>query len=104
MQGVCIAMKILHVLNHSTPHTDGYCIRSKCIVRFQREMGWQPVVVTSPHHEPVPSGPLETFDDIRYYRTPTKLPGFPVVHEWVGIGNFSRRILEVIDVERPDIV
>jgi PEP-CTERM/exosortase A-associated glycosyltransferase len=44
-------MRVLHVLHHSTPYLDGYGVRSKSIVDFQRRLGIEPLVVTSAHHE-----------------------------------------------------
>ncbi|NQU25304.1 MAG: glycosyltransferase, exosortase A system-associated [Candidatus Nealsonbacteria bacterium] len=98
-------MKILHVLNHSVPHLDGYCVRGASIVRFQREIGLEPVVVTSLHQEPVPTEPMETIDDVRYYRTlPHNETQLPVLHELAAIRRLRRRILEVADRERPDVI
>jgi len=98
-------MKILHVLNHSVPHTDGYCVRSASIVRFQREIGWEPVAVTSLHQEPVPTEPVETIDEVRYYRT---LPGretcLPVLHELAAMRRLRQRIEEVAREENPDVI
>ena len=44
-------MKILHVLHHSLPHIDGYSIRSKQIIDFQRSIGIDVRVLTSAQHE-----------------------------------------------------
>ena len=41
----------LHVLHHSMPHIDGYSIRSKQIVDFQRSIGIDVRVLTSAQHE-----------------------------------------------------
>ena len=43
-------MKILHVLHHSAPYLDGYCVRSKQIVDFQRRVGLDVRVLTGPQH------------------------------------------------------
>ena len=98
-------LKVLHVLNHSIPHLDGYCIRSKSIVLCQRAQGLDPVVVTSPHHEPLTSGPVEAFDDIRYYRMKksngSRFTGF---HEAAVIWRMANRIGEVIRDEAPDLI
>ncbi|MCA9675766.1 MAG: glycosyltransferase, partial [Myxococcales bacterium] len=41
--------RVLHVLEYSLPHTqNGYTLRSFNIVQAQRQLGWDPVVVTRP--------------------------------------------------------
>ena len=98
-------MKVLHVLNHSVPHMDGYCVRSENIVQFQKKMGWDPVVVTSPHQEPIPSDSVETIQGIRYYRVvPHRRRRFPIAHEIVAMHRLQNRILEVASIERPALV
>ena len=98
-------MKILHVLNHSLPHLDGYCVRSASIVRFQKEIGLEPVVVTSLHQEPVPTEEMETIDGVRYYRTlPRNETQFPVLHELAAIRRLRRRIVDVATREHPDVI
>ena len=75
-------MRILHVLHHSTPYLDGYGVRSKCIVDFQRRLGLHPIVVTSAHHEmevgreSAACPAEETFDGVTYVRTP--MPAGPM--------------------------
>ncbi|HID23654.1 MAG TPA: glycosyltransferase WbuB, partial [Planctomycetaceae bacterium] len=98
-------MKILHVLNHSLPHTDGYCVRSANIVRFQAAMGWQPVVVTSPYQEPEPSEPVELIEGIKYYRVmPHRQVRLPVFHQFHAVLRLRRRIGQVVREERPDVI
>ena len=69
-------MKILHVLHHSTPYLDGYCIRSKQIVDFERAIGLDVRVITSPQHEIEVERPRsrfvpeETIDGVVHHRTP----------------------------------
>ena len=41
-------MGILHVLDHSLPVGSGYSYRSRSIVTFQKRLGLEPVVLTSP--------------------------------------------------------
>ena len=75
-------MRILHVLHHSTPYLDGYGVRSKYIVEFQRRLGLNPIVVTSAHHEmevgrePSACPVQETINGVTYVRTP--MPAGPV--------------------------
>ena len=69
-------MRVLHVLHHSTPYLDGYGVRSKSIIDFQRRLGIDPLVVTSAHHElEINRGAAdcpasETIDGVVYHRTP----------------------------------
>lgn len=104
-------MKVLHVLNHSVPWNDGYAIRSKHIVVFQKSIGISPVVVTSPRHEPEISGMREVFDDIPYYRTVFKNScferfqcGLPLFKECVTMRLVENRIVDVIKEEKIDII
>lgn len=43
-------MKVLHILDHYLPHHSGYTFRSGNILRTQRALGIEPVVLTSPRH------------------------------------------------------
>ena len=89
-------MRVLHVLHHSTPYLDGYCIRSKQIVDFQRAIGIDVEVVTSPQHEievrrqPGGSMPAETIDGVMYHRT--SLPE-GVIAGWALRSSLARRLL-----------
>jgi PEP-CTERM/exosortase A-associated glycosyltransferase len=82
-------MKVLHVLHHSVPYLDGYCIRSKQIVDFQRSIGIDVRVLTSAQHE-VEVGrmtgagvPPEVIDGVTYHRTRLRSD---------GISRLSRRV------------
>ena len=44
-------MKILHILDHSVPLHSGYTFRSRNLFAAQKNMGFDPVVLTSPKHE-----------------------------------------------------
>jgi glycogen(starch) synthase len=63
-------MKVLHVLDHSRPVMSGYSTRSANIVCFQRALGLDPVVLTSPKH-PASGSACEIIDGVRHYRTPS---------------------------------
>ena len=109
-------MTILHVLHHSVPHVDGYSIRSKQIVDFQRRIGIGVRVLTSAQHEVEVGRPVganvetEVIDGVTYHRTP--LPAgalarlsrrMPFAREsmmMVALGRSLRRLLrsESVDV------
>ncbi len=98
-------MRILHVFNHSVPHTDGYCVRSLNILRSQRNLGLEVVGVTSPHHEPPTKHAMEEVEGFQFYRCAAEgLTGRPVAHEVQAIGRFSARIREVAQQVSPQII
>ena len=109
-------MRILHVLHHSTPYLDGYGIRSKYIVDFQRRLGLQPVVLTSGHHEMEigrKSGApaTETFDGVAYHRTPLPASQWeqrqlnvPLLRELALMRWLDASLDRVLETERIDVV
>lgn len=98
-------MKVLHILNDSMPYLSGYTVRSANIVRFQSALGLEPVVLTSPHHEPVPSEEVEIIDGIRHYRTfPKSGRRLPFLHELQVVRQMATRLDEVVRLERPDVL
>jgi PEP-CTERM/exosortase A-associated glycosyltransferase len=110
-------MRILHVLHHSEPYLDGYGVRSKSIVEFQKASGLTPVVLTSAQHEvevgrstPAPEAP-ELINAVPYYRTP--LPSgpwrraqlaAPYLRERSLMRALERSLARVIVQERIDLV
>lgn len=101
-------MKILHILDHSLPLHSGYTFRSRNIFRAQLKRGLQPVILTSPKHEESWKGPcerLEEIDGFRYYRTGAVSPSaFPFKNELKLMISLGRRIREVIEMEKPDLL
>jgi len=97
-------MKVLHVLDHYKPHFSGYVFRTSYILKHQRELGIEPVLVTSPKHGKAP-GPLEVIDGMKVYRTlETEFGATPFVRERKLMAALEARINEAIEAERPDIV
>lgn len=101
-------MKILHILDHSLPLHSGYTFRSQSIFRAQRARGWQPLVVTAPKHEQNWKGawaPREVIGDFTYYRTgPIEESRVPFLTERRMMCALTRRILEVAEAEKPDLL
>lgn len=101
-------MKILHILDHSLPLHSGYTFRSQNIFRTQRERGWEPVILTSPKHEESWKGDWaerETIGDFTYYRTgavPYMI--FPIGGEVRMMSALYKRMREVAEIEKPDII
>jgi PEP-CTERM/exosortase A-associated glycosyltransferase len=99
-------MKILHVLDHSRPVLSGYSTRSWSIVSFQRAVGLQPVVLTSPKH-PVAGPEQEVLDGITHYRTPARvgrIGRLPYAAEIGLMARLARRIAEVARAEGARVV
>ena len=101
-----MSLRILHVLDHSAPLHSGYTFRSRSILNQQRALGIQTCHVTSPQHGNAVAG-TETADDLLFYRSAqpsgimTKLPGF---NQLALVGPMTERILEVVALEKPDIL
>ena len=105
MSQVNPSLKILHVLNHSVPHLDGYSVRSMDILKFQIELGWYPYAVTSPKQEPVPTVDVETIGGIRYFRTLPNANAFPRSNGlWFAFQLMQKRIREIVSNEHPNVV
>jgi PEP-CTERM/exosortase A-associated glycosyltransferase len=99
-------VKILHVLDHSLPISDGYAFRSDAILRGQRALGWQTVQVTGPKHQPF-KAQAETAGGLEYQRTASSsgwLHALPAGDQLAVIADLRRRLREVVSRERPDIV
>jgi glycogen synthase len=98
-------MKVLHVLDHSLPIGSGYASRSRFILDFQRRLGLDPVVVTSPKH-PAAGDALERVDGIRHYRTRAVLPrkAPPVLRELLLVARLAQRLRAVAIAERPAVI
>jgi len=97
-------MKILHILDHYKPHFSGYVFRTASILKNQRELGLEPVLVTSPKHGTV-DHPLDEIDGMRVYRTiATDFGRFPFIREQRLMAALGKRIGEAIEAERPDVI
>lgn len=99
-------MKVLHVLDHSRPAMSGYSTRSWNIVQFQRALGLDPVVLTSPKH-PAPGLEREVLDGITHHRTPRPggLPAqLPYASELALMLRLTGRIVRVARTEGARIL
>ena len=102
-------MKVLHVLDHSTPVTDGYSVRSQSIVQFQRDLGLDPVVLTSARHEDRYHAEVkaasEVIDGVTYYRTrPQRERALPLIPEFQRLRRMTARLRAVVDQEQPTLL
>lgn len=100
-------MKVLHVLDHSLPYFSGYSFRSDAILRAQRQLDWQPVVVTSPKHEEF-TNDVETIGGIEYHRTHwppfSKLQAVPMVKQMAAVAALSKQIKRLAAELRVDVI
>jgi PEP-CTERM/exosortase A-associated glycosyltransferase len=101
-------MHVLHVLDHSIPLQSGYTFRTLAILREQRALGWQTTQVTGPKHnqgKPVPA--IEQVDGLQFYRCQEAkgfLANLPIIGQWSVIHVLTKRLIEIIRMERPDII
>jgi PEP-CTERM/exosortase A-associated glycosyltransferase len=97
-------MKVLHILDHYKPHFSGYVFRSSYILKYQKELGIDPVVVTSPKHGKTENS-VEAVDGITNYRTDQhEFGNIPFVKEWRLIAALEERITEAVRNEKPDLI
>ena len=99
-------MKILHLFDHSIPLHSGYTFRSRAILQQQANMGFQTCHVTSPK-QGESQNDKETVDGLTFYRT--KAPNglfskIPVLNQLALIPAMKKRLLEVIAIEKPDVI
>lgn len=106
-----MALRALHVLDHSIPLHSGYTFRTAALLRGQRALGWQTHHITSPKHQ-VDAGANaptdeQTVDGLHFFRTP--LPGgvlsrLPVVNQWALMQALEARLEAVARQLQPDII
>ena len=96
-------MRILHVLDHGLPLHSGYTFRTRAILTAQMARGWSVAAVTGPR-QGASDAAFERIDGIDFYRTvpPRALPA--PIGEVAEIAAFARRIDEVVEAFRPDVL
>jgi len=99
-------MKILHVFDHSIPLHSGYTFRSRSILKQQHALGIKTCHVTSPKHGN-DQAEEEDVEGLRFYRS-APISGFmsklPILNQISYIAPMVKRILEVIEIEKPDVI
>lgn len=99
-----MTVRVLHVLNHSSPLYTGYTFRTMAILREQRRLGWETHHLTSPKHN-VGEGLEETVDGWHFHRTRwTPTSSFAPLNEWLLMKATERRLLEVARRIRPHLL
>jgi len=102
-------MKILHVLDHSIPLHSGYTFRTRAILENQRKLGWQTDHLTSPKHNIATKNEIsdEIVDGLHFFRSLPKkglMSKVPVLNQWSIIASIEKRLEEIIDEVKPDIL
>lgn len=99
-------MRVLHILNHGLPTQDGYVYRTHGLLEGQRAHGIQTFHLTSPRHEHPVDGRIEDIEGWRFFRTaePRAARRIPLFRELMEMRATSRRIGEIADDVRPDII
>ena len=98
--------RILHVLDHYIPLHSGYTFRTLSILREQRKLGWETFHLTTPKHTDG-SAQEEDIDGWHFYRTPLAAGAgraVPGLAEWALMRQVERRLQEVAERIRPDIL
>lgn len=99
-------MKVLHVFDHSIPLHSGYTFRSCSILKQQQALGIETCHVTSPKHGN-DQAEIEEIEGLKFYRSaPTAglMSKLPVLNQMANIAPMVKRILEVIEIEKPDVI
>jgi glycogen(starch) synthase len=108
-----VAVRVLHVLDHSWPVMDGYSNRSRSIVSVQKNLGWDPSVVSGPLHGlDDPFSEDAVFDSVPYWRVPLNSGLFsrairgrwPLLREFSVVRLLEQKVDSILSKERFDVV
>ena len=101
-----MALRILHVLDHSTPLHSGYTFRTLAILAEQRRLGWETFHLTSAKHT-AGFATEEVVDGWHFFRTPgasgkgRRLPGMA---EFDLMRDLEGRLQSVVEQVRPHVL
>ena len=101
-----MTVRVLHVLDHSVPLHSGYTFRTLAILQEQRRLGWDTIQLTSSKHYGA-SADVEEVDGLHFYRTRVADSIFrtiPVLDQAMVVLDTQRRLNQVIEITRPDLV
>jgi len=99
-------LKVLHLLDHSIPLHSGYTFRTRSILKQQNLLGIETCHVTSPKHGNS-EAEIEIVDGLKFYRSAPISAGvshIPLFNQLANIAPMVKRLLEVIEIEKPDII
>ena len=100
-----MALRVLHVLDHSIPLHSGYTFRTLSLLREQRKRGWETFHLTSPKHINCTAAE-EDVDGWHFYRTAAAAPTLVLP----GLGEISlmkaleQRLFEVAQKLKPHLL
>jgi PEP-CTERM/exosortase A-associated glycosyltransferase len=101
-----MALRILHVLDHSIPLHSGYTFRTLSILREQRRLGWETFHLTSPKQLGC-DAEEEVVDGFKFYRTtgsPLVRQGVPGLSEIALMRQLEQRLQQVAEQVRPHVL
>jgi len=108
-----MAMRVLHIFDHSIPLHSGYTFRSRAILREQRALGWLTEHVTGPKHalelarQGKTAAAEEEVDGLHFFRTqaPTgRWTRLPMLDQWAVVQRLAARLFEIIPQTEPNIL
>ena len=101
-----MGLRILHVLDHSTPLQSGYAFRTLSILAEQRRLGWETFHLTSAKHT-AGFATEEEIDGWHFYRTPgaavsgSRIPGMAEIDL---MRDLESRLQTVVEQVRPHVL
>jgi len=99
-------LKVLHLLDHSIPLHSGYTFRTRSILKQQNLLGIETCHVTSPKHGNS-EAEIEIVDGLKFYRSAPiagLMSKLPVLNQLANVTPMVKRLLEAIEIEKPDII
>ena len=94
-----MALRVLHVLDHSAPLHSGYTFRTLNILQEQRRLGWQTLHLTSPK-QGATAALSEQVEGLVFHRTPNDGQRGLLAQ----MKCTAARIGEIVDAEKPDLI
>ena len=102
-----MALRILHVLDHSLPLHSGYSFRTASILREQRALGWETFHVTTPRHG-ASTDETESAEGWTFFRTAMShglLSRLPTVGQYLAeMRATALRLDALVDQLKPDLL
>ncbi len=100
-----MALRVLHVLDHSIPLHSGYTFRTLSLLREQRRLGWETFHLTSPKQGPT-AVEVETVDGWEFHRTGAAAggKGLPGLGEFALMRQLGQRLQGLVQRLRPHLI
>jgi len=107
-------MKILHIVYQSLPNISGSSIRTRDLVMSQKEIGLNPIIVSSPFQNGESTSNPELINKVAHYRTYNNKPIQLVtesksslitrINKFSSIFSFYRKVNSIVKEENPNIL